>query len=367
MTKKPLTNSLEYRNFIRDRDRVLEVLLRKSQLKVSDITRKYLTSILNLMASNYEKLIHIPQSNKHVSFYLDHIFDQWAAEVYREYMLLRKRTYIFTIITDNEAIARALDKEHKYTIENSDLVKALSRSSGSGGQLHKRILLSLTRLKHKVMDAASLGVVLDDSREEFIQRVYDSFPRQKKISNRRILKPQVIQSRESDKRHIAQRLSVGFYDERDWQDIVDEYKNDFITEFNGPEGYFPVEPGYQAHKTAAGDEVIYAWEVERDMTEDFVSAVREGMVDSANKNGIKEFMWIAIVDDKTDDCCLWRDGLTTSEIEKQLNSGKHKDDECRAVTPKAHWGCRCSMAPMTDDLPEYETKKLGDFDSWMNQ
>ena len=111
----------------------------------------------------------------------------------------------------------------------------------------------------------------------------------------------------------------------------------------------------------------YSWEVEQDLVYDFVKSVRKGEIDAAKENGYNEFVWIAIVDKRTDVCCLWRDGLTTKEIEKQLK-GRSKKERCNdAVTPPAHPNCRCRLAPVTDALPSKPIKDLGDFETWLKK
>jgi len=81
--------------------------------------------------------------------------------------------------------------------------------------------------------------------------------------------------------------------------------------------------------------------------------------------GVKDLNWIAVIDDRTDDCCLWRDGLTTMEIEDELN-GNHADDDCDATTPPAHFNCRCRLAPVTDDLPDVPASNQIDFEEWLD-
>jgi hypothetical protein len=76
-------------------------------------------------------------------------------------------------------------------------------------------------------------------------------------------------------------------------------------------------------------------------------------------------MWIAIIDDKTDDCCLKRDGLTSTQIEEKLR-GEWEKDECQAKVTPAHFNCRCRMAPVSDDLPDQAPADFGGFDEWLN-
>ncbi len=109
----------------------------------------------------------------------------------------------------------------------------------------------------------------------------------------------------------------------------------------------------------------YTWEVEQEITEDFVKSVRDGTIDSAKEAGIEDFMWIAVLDSHTDECCKVRDGLSSSEIEKKIADGTIDGEECDAIVAPAHFNCRCDVAPMTNDLPETEASGLPDFNEWL--
>ena len=92
-------------------------------------------------------------------------------------------------------------------------------------------------------------------------------------------------------------------------------------------------------------------------------------MDAAQENGITDFVWIAVVDDKTDLCCLWRDGLLTSEIQAKLS--EHADDDAGCdlggdgLVPPLHFNCRCSIAPATDAVPKKPDVDYQSFDQWL--
>jgi hypothetical protein len=114
---------------------------------------------------------------------------------------------------------------------------------------------------------------------------------------------------------------------------------------------------------------IYGWELEQQLTHDFVKSVRDGQIDAANVNGINEFIWIAIIDQRTCElCCEWRSGLTTSEIEKTLADNPELKEHCDVVVPPAHFNCRCGIAPVAIDLEttDIQTTDAKEFDDWLN-
>ena len=126
---------------------------------------------------------------------------------------------------------------------------------------------------------------------------------------------------------------------------------------------------FRSNQPTAEGEEYYAWEYERDITNDFVYAVREGAIEAAKENGITDFVWIAVVDDKTDACCLWRDGLLTSEIEAKLKEHESEDEDCNlggsGLVPPLHFNCRCSLAPATDAIPQKPEVDYASFDKWL--
>jgi len=152
-------------------------------------------------------------------------------------------------------------------------------------------------------------------------------------------------------------LAQGFMDEELWNQLLEEYLTDYVPQYREPKMIFDVEVG--------GDtEEWYGWEIEQYVTHDFVDRVRKGQDEAAKQNGITDFMWIAVIDDKTDECCAWRDGLTSAQIEAKLP--QHKDDDCDAIVPPAHFNCRCTVAPMLDTMTDEPTVNVTEFEEWLN-
>lgn len=267
---------------------------------------------------------------------------------------MRQRTYLLSHAGEVEAIGRALGRPHKVFLHDGHAKKARDKKSPAGGELSHRITLYLDRIRDDIMDAVKVSAINDDKADEALDRVRRAFPkikyyqRPKKVLHEPILREAVLFRGSSS-------MSVGFVDSMDWQDLVEDYQKDYVFTNRGPDGVLDEEakiPQYQ-------------WELEQDVTQDFVHQVRDGQIDAAKENGITDFVWIAIIDDKTDECCVWRNGLTTSEISLALQS-EHADDECDSDTPPAHFNCRCSIAPMTEDMPETPPSNIGDFEDWLN-
>jgi hypothetical protein len=358
---KPLTDSNNYKAFIQSRDQSLERYL-----------ARYLTAIDRIVDSLKNRCkevashIAIQEVSREKAKANRRMFDQrispWfsmaskrASELLTQ---MRKTTYTLSYIGQAEAIGRAIGKRTRYELAARDIDEASKEEMTHGGRHEDRIEMHFDALKAKVIAAFQLSQVLESPVEEVLDRIERAFPKQTKM--KRISKL-IAPMREAAQDKKREGWSFGTIDEDEWEKIVDDYLSDEI-----PFGRSPEDKIMTGGVTPEGeDEFIYQWQLEQEVTDDFVSQVRDGEIDSANENGITDFQWIAIIDGKTDDCCLWRDGLTSAEIESQLEN-EHKGDDCDATTPPAHFNCRCRVAPMTDDMPKEEPADYGDFLDWLN-
>jgi hypothetical protein len=353
-----LTQSKNYRSFVNERDAALESILHNYQLRLTDETNHLFNTILHLVQNNYERIIAIPNFYHHIDRQICIDMQAFLHKTMAIYKELRRSTYVLTVSSEHEAINRALNTSKRLDVSKHDVDKSVSRDHAETNKVEARLDYSLVRLKNKIMDAVKLGIMNQDDRKVFLQRVFNQLPKFKPVAKRKTLKRLV----EADKK-IDLSIEIQFTDDQDWNKTVDDYLNAYIPKTRSPETVFPVDQagGYKGYDP----DVVYGWEIERDMTHDFVVSVREGMVDAAKANGIIDFVWIAIVDEKTCDSCCGDygcsdfDGMTTSEIEK-LTKGD-------VTTPPAHFNCRCTLAPYTDNMPELEQSIPGDFESWLNK
>jgi SPP1 gp7 family putative phage head morphogenesis protein len=92
--------------------------------------------------------------------------------------------------------------------------------------------------------------------------------------------------------------------------------------------------------------------------------VRAGEIEAAKEQGIDDFVWTAVIDERTDECCLWRDGLLVSEIEAELN-GDHSGDDCDSTVPPAHINCRCRVLPVSAQYVEQQQTGFQGIDEWL--
>jgi hypothetical protein len=378
---KPLTDSPHYRDFIASRDRAMETILQK-YLRAMGQTVSFLIKrteeVVSHMASHPANHAEFKRRRQELEKRLDPFFHMASEQSLYLLQSLRRTVYTLSYAGQAEAISRVLQKKFYYTFNRKDFEDIRHDDTKLGANPRLQVELAYSRLFRDVLDAFQLSQVQDSPRDETIERVIRAFPRERADSKpSRKMAPMkeaaaflplgkfrkygdfstdMPPSGASDEPDLTD-LSSGTIEPEEWTGILDDYFSEYF-----PGDSYLRSPYGRIFDTEDG--ARYEWQLERDVTEDFVSQVRDGENEAANDQGITDFQWIAVVDDKTDDCCLWRDGLTTEEIEKALKS-QHSDDECDAVAVPAHPLCRCRMAPMTKDMPEESQADFSSFDDWL--
>lgn len=370
----PLTRSPRYVAYMASRDRALEKFLQKylNHLGgvITTLKSKSKDAAVLLTASN---MSHYDAKKQREAFQkrVDIWFTMAALETTQLMTRLRRTTYALSFAGHSEAMQRAGVFNTRWKLSRQDVVHASSKDAPSGGKLEARIQLSYSRLLGKVCDAFQHSVVMlsgdpqnrDADRADMLARIDRAFPRQRSDT-----KPQpMVRMREAAGPLIGKPglndgvgLSTGAIDPDEWDQILEDY----FTEQFPPDSPNRTVYSRVFYSEEPEDPGRYEWEIEAEASNDFVQSVRDGENDAAKAQGIDDFQWLAIVDSKTDDCCLWRDGLATEEIIAQLED-EHSDDDCQAVTCPAHPFCRCRMVPMTVDMPEPEKSELPNFEDWL--
>ena len=361
----PLSKSVRYRSFISQRDRALESLLQKTQFKISDVLRGTFTRVVVEIQGYYvralsEKLFYQKiRDMKGLEAKIESHFQLAAHECGMIFQKLRRHAYLLAYAGEAEAIGRATGEPTRRHMSSTDLDEVFHSEIYGGGHVEERLAHIFKKLEDRLMSVVQLAVIRKDEPEKLGRALIRTFPQSKVVRKPRFVLKKVREAENFGTKEVP--MSAGFIADDEWADLVKSYTDEFIPKSRGPESVFNI--------AVAGedDDQMYGWELEQQVTQDFVYQVRQGQVDAANENGIKDFIWIAILDDKTDDCCEWRDGKTSSEIEELLRT-THKDDDCDgAIVPPAHFNCRCSLAPATDALPEKEPSNIGEFEEWINK
>lgn len=351
---KPLITVPAYEKFLLDRDQGLERVLAKYSRAMSHIVLA-LKLRSEEVASHFAVTgIHKDQLKRARIHFEDHVRPYFEMAIQRAEALtlsMRKTVYLISAAGQSHAIARTLDRKTTLSISKDEIRDVLKDESHLGGPVGLRCELSFHRLLRDVVDAFQLSQVMSSTPQETIERIGRSFPRFEKVKARRNVMAKLKESFAPKEPEVE--ISEFGIDAADWEAAVQDYLSTEI-----PQGRAPYDKIFDD----ASDTPEYfqrsRWEVEQELTNDFVDQVRSGENEAASQAGIDDFQWIAIVDSKTDECCFERDGLTMTEIDETVK------DEFDGPPP-IHPNCRCRLAPMVKEMPEESAPDFGSFDSWL--
>lgn len=336
-----------YRTFVNKRNLALEKILNNTRLRITDQ--------LNLCFAALVEIYAHTQSDDHARLVI-HSTAQTIGQIVKR---MRKIVHFLAYVSEGEILSQLSGKPPR-AYEKPDLNEELF----AGGSVEQRVEFYLSKIQDRMKQQARLASLTNErATYEDLVRV---IPKKKRIAQKKVTLRKIGEARKP--------IDTPFLTDEQWQDVVDEYMLDYGIKNRGPDQFFDpeeikyirpdLEPTYKAPN--GKDDAVYQWELEQDVTHDFVEQVRNGQVEAANANGYTDFVWVAIVDDRTDECCLWRDGLTTAEIDAELK-GAHKDDECEGSVPPIHFNCRCTLEPVTDNIGELPETPIKDFDEWLDE
>jgi hypothetical protein len=355
-----LNNSRLYRKFIKDRDLALEQILNNTLVKIDNDLRNLFSAWIHLCLSSLDRskilksdlddLKMLANLNSTMELASHHT----TASIKTRIKQMRRKVYILTAAGEAQAIAMATNRLTHVTADQDKLRQVMDAPDYKGTNWTVRIRYHLISVLHKLKQTTHwLMINPDVSREEAVKMLLKKLPRRTILQKMKpALKP--IKMHEADDTPMKKpNLQADYFSDEDWNSIIEDVTSNFPVN-RGPENIWDLADSEGDH---------YAWQLEQEMTQDFVKQVRDGQIAAANQNGLTDFVWISIVDGVTcEDCCgnygcVDFDGLLTSEVEK-LTKGE-------TVVPPAHFNCRCAIAPVTDDMPTVDSNET-EFDEWLN-
>lgn len=328
-----------YKKFVDDRDRALEAIHANYALRINNEIRLAFGDIAFAFSKGYT-----PAYSTLIKCAVN--CQQWINQ-------MRKTVFYLAGASEAEILGRIRQTKTVFNPTNYDLTTDMT----NGGSFAERLFYALRKIVRKLQDFQDRAAL--EKRQLSREEIMSAFPKKKEIPP--IILKKVREIKESDADHAPIDISHSQISDDEWEDILYDYKAAYDIDARGPEEVL----GY---RTSKGERrAVYGWEIEQDVTHDFVKATREGQTDAARQNGIKDFVWITVIDNRTCDCtgcCLPRDGLTTSEIARLLKT-KWRNATIQVTVPPAHFRCRCTLAPVTKDLPDVPNSLIGDFNDWL--
>jgi hypothetical protein len=369
---KLLTDKKSYTKFNDTRNRASEALLINSRERMGDLLRLYMIIVRDAISGVYPLLSKEvdPQTLNHLHA-LDMQIEQRSIEIalkcVAEWKKLRKLSYLMTFAGEQQSINNTGLVAPNSRLASDTLLKQVHKPT-TLGSVNGRVFIAMARIRRDVMDAVEMSRIMGDDASDAINRALSCFAKPERVVMPKVLpraasyKEAGFGNRRNNEEELIDSSPLDFMTEEEWNELIEDYKTDFIPKWRDPR--YALDKTYSDMEGGSG-QIVYPWELENEVTEDFVQTVRDGEHAAAKEKGITDFVWIAVIDKKTDECCLKRSGLTTREIEDKLKSGELNREVCAATVPAAHFHCRCKLAPATDDLPDIPDDAGDKFESWM--
>lgn len=357
---KSAKDSRAYLSFIKHRDKALETINTKALQKINDQLRKVFTRVLEMISYRYSNIPQESLSTTRARDALNNIhkaiqeeFDQAAHAITAIQKEMMRSAYVIAKAGEGQAIANATGEEKKIDIHQHEIKNAVDKTS-EGHDIYDRNALALSRIARDIMDAIETGRIRKEETKLVLNRVIKTLPSSRKVRRPKKILKAIQEAEKTPKEPVNLLLNVS---DEEWDSAVKSYVDEYVPKYRGPEDVVDV--------ATAGEpdlEEWYAWEGERDTVNNFVQAVRDGTNEAAKENGITDFVFVAVMDDKTDECCAIRDGKLLSELE-----ANPPDDEgvCEGNIPPLHFNCRCVLSPYLSDTPDLEPSNEEDFNQWL--
>lgn len=350
---------MKYKQFTKERDYALEKIFNNFRKKILEISGIHFLGCLDISSSNYLSIYYSDISRLYnrqiidrIKNIINHNFDQMAVEISREIYKMNDIILNLSHTSEFEAVSRLKNKRNQ-TINKLKPKKSFDK-------IYSGVILSTSKTRNDFLISIERSYYNEDDPKEMKSRMRNAFPSTVKTKSKTLKKVREANVYSSKEKSITSDT----IDDESWNTIVDMYKSEYIPKYRsvGKDGRF-----------LKVDDETYAWEVEQEATRNFLEQVRDGQISAANKAGVDDFLWIAVQDHKTRFSHSQFDGLTSSEIKKNINTkwkGDERFDQDReyfgnglCVAPSG-FNCRCRSVPYTSDIDE-KSNEFGSFDEWL--
>lgn len=384
MDIKTLNSSPGYRAFVNKRDDALEKILDNTRRRNFDHMNRHLKRVIEIVASRYDSIkgptglfSHQAAKQRLASLEQDiqRELEHLALDLYQELASLRKKTYLLAFLGEHRAIHISTNKSTRPQLTAHELEQRSIDSKLYGAEPLRKISFHLSKLRNRICSAVELSAIMDEDVHKAMGRVYLALPKVKHLPRRAELKRvKITEAKRTGSDALAINLgpgqkSIGWeIDPETWQQLVDDYQDEYIPVDRSPANVFDIKNPFSdepVRDDIPTNEAFYGWEVEQEITHDFVDQVRQGQIDAANQNGIDDFVVISIVDDKTCENCCGEYGCV--DFHGKLVSEVEEMTKGESDVPPYHFNCRCTLAPASSDLEMVDTTQSEkDFDEWLN-
>lgn len=281
-----------------------------------------------------------------------------ASQVEQIINRMRRNIYAMTVASSGELFARL--KEKPTMITHARALEHQAKKLSTGGSVSDRVVYYLNQIDRRLVSLAELAKLKEQPLTfEEIQSAFPKLQRTARAPFRRL----------AEAKHAVAKpkpqMTTNTVTEPEWADVLSDYQDKYIPVNRGPDAIDPdqiltADPNQWLSNY---HDATYNWELESDVTNDFVETVRAGENDAAEQNGISDFVVVSVIDNKTcqnccgDYGCEDFDGKLVSEV-SAMTKGAQK-------SPPYHFNCRCSSEPAGDDMPDQPLSNAGSFQDWL--
>ncbi|MEM4380469.1 MAG: minor capsid protein [Thermoplasmatales archaeon] len=329
------------------KNQILEALLKKYVNRISRVTILTLSSVYEeAKKSSFADLKKVTEQTQKI---FDHAFENLIKPLF--YQTTEKffyLSYALSAVTLNQFLA------NKKTYQNPKVKLELE-------EIETQLKAAWEKLKFKTLGNVVKALAFDLTEDEKRKMIFSVIGKPKKMKMFKQLRSKIQKQAEQK---ISLQDSNEFLFDFLTRKKIDDALEDYFTKVLDPQILFGRKDYIEY--TIKGEEYL-GIELERMFNEAFVIAARKGEIEAAKKAGVKDYMWNAILDNRTDECCEKRDGLLVSEIEELVKT-KWKKDECDATVPPAHFNCRCALVPVFEDqdIIDKEVNDINDrLEDWL--
>ncbi len=353
-----------YLKFLAQKDKIIKAVMRNLNLEFTDLSNRAFFEIRaqiesGIKFSRQNKISSDRNIVRAVQSYSKARLDQLSDEL--EHALKSKIKALGVVNYEMEMNAQAIVNNKKKEAPKYEPIK-IKRNMFDGA-----VLVT----SHK-MEKAIQRIFSSEENHERVDQIFRSaLPTTKQFKQRQASVSKVEQTMEAE---IVSKgnLDASFYagmPEVDWRDfgkewdlVVSDYKKDYLPKWR----FGDKISGF----AKVADSEIYAWGVEQYATNTILQELKEGTIEAAKQMGVKEMMWVSVLDGRTRCHHYWRDGMTSSEIQKKLDKNKKERELDNGVVAPSGFNCRCRSVPYFENLiDDKESEKLrsANLTSWLNK
>jgi hypothetical protein len=361
--------SREYKKFISERDQTLERFRIKMNYRLSLRIKEFFDEALNQAVLSYNtmgKHTWFTTASRHLIFGLKSYFNSLVPHLTEDLSAII--TYTINIVTKLsyasglEGIARM----------NGKLATIKDWRPEYDKSLFDKVSISVQALVNKINQEIERAYVGEEGSEELKMRLLKLLP--ETIMPKRVLKNiraiEAVDGRLVRGKTAGLSMTTDEMSDMEWNRVLREYMNrevllDVPDELSRHFRYY--RPGESLPSYKHPSDEYYNWQIEQQSTQVYLDSIKNGEEKAAADMGVKDLMWVSVLDEKTRPEHAAKDGLTSTEIANKLEH-EWKDFDDKGTVAPSGFNCRCRSVPFIPEKDQIESKDIyKEWGSWLTE